>query len=201
MQAASMTSDRAGWRDSEDLRYASPTPALEAEPGSLSERVGKRLAGHHPVIVFLGGIVLSYVVLALVTLGVGVVFTETVLKVGGLDEADSRAVEWLAERRSSTLNDLSFFGSEMSGGIVLPIIVVLLGIGFAIRRHWRAAAFALFSVAVESATYRTTVLFVDRERPDVPRLDDLPLMRASPRGMSPRPLPSTVDLRFSSPLV
>ncbi len=177
-----MTSGLAGRRDSDDFRQASPAPALEAERGSLSARLGERLSGIHPLFVFLGGIVLSYVVLTLATLGVGVVFTETVLSVGGVEEADSDAIEWLADQRTPTHNDLSFFGSEISGGIVLPILVCLLAIAFAIRRHWRAAAFALFCVALESATYRTTVLFVDRERPDVPRLDDLPPDASFPSG-------------------
>ena len=134
------------------------------------------------MVVFLGGIILSYLTLAAATLVVGLVFIETILPLGGLEEADASAVEWLVDERTPTLNDVSFFGSEISGGIVLPILVVVIAIGFAIRRHWRAAVFALFCVALESATYRTTVMFVDRERPDVPRLDDLPPDASFPSG-------------------
>ena len=123
-----------------------------------------------------------YLTLAATTLLVGLFFIETILPLGGLAEADAETVEWLVDERTQTLNDVSFFGSEISGGIVLPILVVLLAIGFAIRRHWRAAVFALFCVALESATYRTTVFFVDRERPDVPRLDDLPPDASFPSG-------------------
>ncbi len=182
MEAAGIGSDVSYARATHDSRNGSPFPALEAEQGSLSARIGERLAGIHPVLVFLGGIVLSYLALTAATLGVGLVFTETVLPLGGLEEADAETVEWLVEQRTPTLNDVSFFGSEISGGIVLPILVVLLAIGFAIRRHWRAAVFALFCVALESATYRTTVFFVDRERPDVPRLDDLPPDASFPSG-------------------
>ncbi len=183
MEAAGVTSDGTpAARVPSRSRAASPTPALEAKPGSISERVGERLSGVHPVVVFLGGIVLGYALLTLCTLAVGVVFTETVLSIGGVADADSDAVDWLVEQRTPTLDDVTFFGSEISGGLVLPIIVALLGIGFAFRRHWRAAAFAMFCVALESATYRTTVLFVDRERPDVPRLDDLPPDASFPSG-------------------
>ena len=177
-----MTSDVSPVHAAHDSRSDSPFPALEAGKGSLSARVGERLSGVHPVLVFLGGIALSYLVLATATLGVGLVFTETILPLGGLEEADRGTVEWLVDQRTPTLNDASFFGSEISGGIVLPILVVLLAIGFAIRRRWRAAVFALFCVALESATYRTTVFFVDRERPDVPRLDDLPPDASFPSG-------------------
>ncbi len=167
---------------SHDSRQDSPVPALDAEAGSLAARAGERLSGVHPVLVFLGGILLSYLVLVTATLAVGLFFTDTVLALGGIEEADGGTIEWLVEQRTPTLNDVSFYGSEISGGIVLPILVVLLAIGFAIRRHWRAAAFALFCVAVESATYRTTVFFVDRERPDVPRLDQLPPDASFPSG-------------------
>jgi membrane-associated phospholipid phosphatase len=163
-------------------RHGSPAPALDSEAGSLSERVGERLVGVHPVVVFLGGMLLCYVVLASITVAIGVIFTEKILPLGGLAEADSAPAEWLAERRTATRNDLSFIGSEISGGIVLPILVGLLAIGFALRRHWLLAAFVIFGVALESATYRTTVQFVDRERPDVPRLEGLPPDASFPSG-------------------
>ena len=182
MEAAGISSDVSSAHAAHHSRNDSPFPALEAEKGSVSARVGDRLSSVHPVLVFLGGIVLCYLALAAVTLAVGLVFTETILSLGGLEEADSGTIEWLVDQRTPTLNDVSFFGSEIAGGIVLPILVVLLAIGFAIRRHWRAAVFALFCVALESATYRTTVFFVDRERPDVPRLDDLPPDASFPSG-------------------
>ncbi len=177
-----MSSDLHPARATHESRSDEPFPALEAEKDSLSARVGQRLSGIHPVVVFLGGIILSYLTLAAATLVVGLVFIETILPLGGLEEADASAVEWLVDERTPTLNDVSFFGSEISGGIVLPILVVVIAIGFAIRRHWRAAVFALFCVALESATYRTTVMFVDRQRPDVPRLDDLPPDASFPSG-------------------
>jgi len=182
MEAAGLTSDLSSARATHGPPTDSPFPALDADAGSLSARVGERLSSVHPVVVFLVGTLLCYLALAAVTLGVGLLFTETILPLGGLEEADASAVDWLVEQRTSTLNDLTFFGSEISGGIVLPILVVLVGIGFAVRRHWRAAVFALFCVALESATYRTTVVFVDRERPDVPRLDDLPPDASFPSG-------------------
>ena len=182
MEAAGIGSDVSRAQAAHDSRDDALFPALEPERESLSARVGERVSGVHPVLVFLGGIVISYLVLALVTLGIGLFFTETILPLGGLEEADAETVDWLVEQRTPTLNDVSFFGSEISGGIVLPILVVLLAIGFAIRRHWLAAVFALFCVALESATYRTTVYFVDRERPDVPRLDDLPPDASFPSG-------------------
>ena len=73
-----------------------PLRPLSTRSGAASERVGERLAGVHPVVVFLGGMLLCYAVLASITVAVGVIFTETILPLGGLDEADSAPAEWLA---------------------------------------------------------------------------------------------------------
>ena len=49
-------------------------------------------------------------------------------------------------------------------------------------RRWLLAAFILFVVAVESATYRVTSWIVERERPDVERLEGLPVDASYPSG-------------------
>jgi membrane-associated phospholipid phosphatase len=49
-------------------------------------------------------------------------------------------------------------------------------------RRWRLAAFAVFSLAVESATYRATTLVVHSHRPTVARLEHLPVDATYPSG-------------------
>ena len=98
----------------------------------------------------------------------GLLFTE-VLSTPGIDGADKDVVQWLVQYRTPDRTDLSFYGSEISGGIVIPIVVALVVLGFVVFRHWRAAAFLVAAIVLESATYRATVYFVDRERPDVPQ--------------------------------
>ena len=44
-----------------------------------------------------------------------------------------------------------------------------------VLRKWRVAAFILTAIAVEAATYRVATLAIDRQRPHVRRLDDLPV--------------------------
>ena len=69
-----------------------------------------------------------------------------------------------------------------SGGVVLPIVVG--------RRRWRSRVSALAaslrssssSLAVESASYRTTTLVVHRHRPEVHRLENLPVNASYPSG-------------------
>jgi hypothetical protein len=54
-----------------------------------------------------------------------------------------------------------------SGGGVLPIVVGATALAFAVMRHWRMAAFVVFVLAVESASYRITTLVVHRQRPQL----------------------------------
>ena len=49
-------------------------------------------------------------------------------------------------------------------------------------RKWRIAAFAVFALAVESAAYRATTLVVHSHRPNVPRLEGLPVNASYPSG-------------------
>jgi membrane-associated phospholipid phosphatase len=44
-----------------------------------------------------------------------------------------------------------------------------------VLRKWRVAAFILTAIAVEAATYRVATLVIERQRPHVGRLDDLPV--------------------------
>ena len=73
-------------------------------------------------------------------------------------------------------------GSTLAGGIVIPILVGVLLVLFLCFRHWRLAAFTLFVICIESGTYRATSLVVHRDRPDVHRLESLPVNESYPSG-------------------
>ena len=66
--------------------------------------------------------------------------------------------------------------------MVLPLLVGSLALFFAIRRRWQLAAYVVFALAVESALYRVTTLVIHRHRPDVVRLDHLPVNASYPSG-------------------
>jgi membrane-associated phospholipid phosphatase len=159
-----------------------PIPALAADRQSAASALGRWLPAWHPAAIFLTGVALCYVLLATATTLVGLAFTAWVLPLGGLESADSRPVEWMAERRTPLLDALSYAGSEISGGFVIPGIVGAVAIISAFQRRWLLAGFVLAAIILESATYRTTVFFVDRQRPDVERLEGLPADASFPSG-------------------
>ncbi len=72
----------------------------------------------------------------------------------------------------------------MGGGVVLPIVAGVVALACVLFRKWRIAAFAVFSLAVESATYRITTLVVHSHRPRVVRLESLPVNASYPSGHS-----------------
>ena len=129
-----------------------PTPALEAAPNGLAMRIGDRFEHWHPVAAFIAGVVVCYLALASASILLGLFLANVILPLGGIEEADARVPEWLAERRTETRNDASFFGSEVSGGIFLPLLVGVIAIAFAVRKHWRHAIFLISALALESAT-------------------------------------------------
>ena len=70
----------------------------------------------------------------------------------------------------------------MAGGVVLPIIVGVCGVLAALFKQWRLGAFLIFALAVESGAYRATTLVVHRHRPEVHRLESLPVNASYPSG-------------------
>lgn len=160
-----------------------PFPLLIARPGSAPDRFARRLGGRHPVAIFLAALLGGFLLLAAVAIGLGLLLTQVVLQAGlGIGADDASFVRTLAEGRSPAETDASAIGSTIGGAPLLPILVGLIAIVCAIKRWWRVAAFAVFVLVVESATYRVTTLVVHRDRPDVKRLDNLPVDDSFPSG-------------------
>jgi undecaprenyl-diphosphatase len=128
------------------------------------------------------GIVIAFVTIASLSILAGLVVTELLLHVHGVAGDDESLVRFLAGHRSGGLTDASLIGSIMAGGVVLPIIVTVAAATALAAKHWRLAGFLLFALAVESASYRATTLVIHRHRPEVHRLENLPVDASYPSG-------------------
>jgi undecaprenyl-diphosphatase len=140
------------------------------------------MEGRHPAAVFFAAALAGFVVLAGLAILLGLLVTDVLVHTGGIGRADESAVESIVRERTGLLTDVSSVGSMVGGAPVLPILVGLIGIVCAIRRQWRIAAFAVFVLVVESATYRVASMIVPRDRPHVQRLEDLPADASYPSG-------------------
>jgi undecaprenyl-diphosphatase len=150
----------------------------------MAERFAGALGFRHPALVFvlalLGGfLLLAAVSILLALLVVHVLVSGSGLGLGGTDESVN---ETLAQHRTGTLTTISEIGSQVGGAPVLPILVGVIGLACAVARRWLIAAFAVFVLLAESATYRVTSLTVPRDRPAVHRLEGLSVHASYPSG-------------------
>ena len=157
-------------------------PVLEPSQGSLAERFANRVGPENPIRVFLVALFSGYALLVGLMILLGLALIELILPIGGLEAADEELNGWLADNRTPTQEDVSWVGSTLAGGLVIPVVIGLCLLAFLVTRHWLLAAFVLFVVALESGSYRATTLVIHRDRPDVERLESLPVDASYPSG-------------------
>jgi membrane-associated phospholipid phosphatase len=157
-------------------------PILEPRPGGIPERFADRLGDRHPALVFLAALLVGWVVLAAGSVLLALLIVHVLIPGLGLASADEWLPEWFAEHRTSGLTTISEIGTEAGGSPVLPILVAIVAVVCAFKRRWLIAAFAVFVLTAESATYKVTSLIVPRDRPSVHRLEDLPVNASYPSG-------------------
>jgi undecaprenyl-diphosphatase len=161
---------------------SSVVPLFEPRPGGPAERFSAAVGDRHPVVAFFLALISGYLLLAAASIALGLLVTEVVLSFDGVASLDERFPHWLATERTDGLTDASWVGSELAGGYAIPFVIGLVGLVMVLQRKWRIAAYVLFAVAVEAGTYRATTFFVDRRRPEVERLESLPVEASYPSG-------------------
>jgi membrane-associated phospholipid phosphatase len=157
-------------------------PTLDEEPRGVGRRLRSLPLAGHPFWAYVCFVLVAFALIAALSIAAGLLVTQLVLRIHGVAADDEGFVRFLARHRSGGLTDASLVGSIMAGGVVLPIIAGLAALTAAVARHWRLAGFLLFALAVESASYRTTTLFIHRHRPEVHRLENLPVNASYPSG-------------------
>jgi len=149
-------------------------PVLQSRPGGPAERLARTLDRLHPAAVFVVVMLAGLAVIAAISIGLGLFVTRVLEHISSIGTADEHVNTWLAAHRTPGRTHASLIGSIVAGGVVALVSVVL--------KKWRIAAFAVFALAVESATYRATTLVVHSHRPRVLRLEHLPVNASYPSG-------------------
>ena len=157
-------------------------PVLRARAGGPAERFAAWIGVRHPAAVFFAALLAGFVALAAVSALLGLLVTDVLVRVDDIGRTDASTIETIAAERTPWLTDVSEVGSAAGGAPVLPVLVGLIALVCAVLRKWRIAAFAVFVLVVESATYRVTTLLAPRDRPGVERLEDLPADASYPSG-------------------
>lgn len=157
-------------------------PVLRSRRGDRAERFVRALGTPHPVTTFIVAMLAGLVVIAGLSIGLGFFVTRVLEHISTIGTHDENVITWLVSHRTSTRTDASLIGSIVAGGVVLPIVAGVTALICVLFKHWRIAAFAVFALAVESATYRATTLVVHSHRPRVVRLEHLPVNASYPSG-------------------
>lgn len=157
-------------------------PALRARPDGPTERLAARAPDWRPAAIYFLGLVLCWALLASATILVGLAFTHWIVPIDRFEAADERLVAWFAGHRSPFWNDATSLGSNIAGGYAIPALVAAVVLVAAVKKRWLVAGFVFSTIVVESASYRATVFFVHRDRPNVHRLETLPVDASFPSG-------------------
>ena len=130
----------------------------------------------------IGAVLLAFVLVEALILGLGMLITR-VLDDTGLHTAEGEAEQAIQDLREPTLNGITAVGSW--AGATVPIIV-LGAIGclvlWRLARGWRFAVFLAVAVVGETALFLIASVIIDRERPDIPQLDEAPPTSSFPSG-------------------
>ncbi len=162
-------------------RDATDTPLLEARPGSLADRLGERWRNHSPITATSVVAITGLIVMAVVMVGLGLLLVHVLLN-GGLGRWDVSVNEWFVTQRTTTLNAVTRWGSDLGATTTIVGIALVSVVALGIARRWDAVRFLLISLVIEVSAFLISTVFVNRARPDVPRLDVSPPTSSYPSG-------------------
>jgi membrane-associated phospholipid phosphatase len=143
------------------------------------EAAGTRKRG---LLRLIGAVVIAFVLVEALLLGLGMLVTR-VLDDTGLHSAEADAEQAILDARDPTWDGVTTVGSW--AGATVPVIVMAAIGCLVLFRLGRGARFAIFlalAVAGETALFLIATLVINRERPDIPQLDDAPPTSSFPSG-------------------
>ncbi|MEU1472796.1 diacylglycerol kinase family protein [Streptomyces sp. NPDC005761] len=135
------------------------SPALTSGRGAAAVRIGALTICQAALMVGLG---------LLITGPAGGIYPLTI---------EDRVNEGFEQMRSAALSDVSLFASEAGNTATVVIITALTCLGLILiprLPRWREAVFLAVSVSLQALVFLVITVSVDRDRPDVERLDPSP---------------------------
>jgi undecaprenyl-diphosphatase len=152
---------------------------LDPEPDGPADRTATRL-DWHPLLDSGAVLVSGYVVISLIMLALGLVLVHGPL--GGVRAWDHDVTAWLADHRTSGLNDVTEWATYIANTEGVVAVALVVSILLLVRRHWREVVVLMGGLVVEVTVFLTVNYIVDRPRPDVVRLNATPSTHSFPSG-------------------
>jgi membrane-associated phospholipid phosphatase len=163
-------------------RRASRRTVVEPRESGPVAAFGRRWGDRSAAGAYAVAALTGWAVLALVIAAVGLLVTDVLLRSGAIADADEWLPGRLAEDRRPWLTDASSVASRIADVPVIPGLVIATLVVAALARRFRIGICLATAIVVEVTLYRLTAWAAPRERPDVPRLDDLPAHESFPSG-------------------
>jgi len=135
----------------------------------------------HPVLVTAVVGFLGWLVLAALAVGLGALVTHFVVG-HSLGHGDLDVARWFAERRTDTWNTVSKIGSYVAETVTVLIVLAVALVVLAFKRAWPQFGLLVIAMAAEGGVYAIVTYFISRNRPAVPRLEDLIVADSFPSG-------------------
>jgi undecaprenyl-diphosphatase len=135
----------------------------------------------HPVLATGLTAVGAWVVLVALALLLGAVVTNLVVG-HPLGRGDLDVARWFTARRTDAWNTASLVGSWFAETVTVLVVLVVALTVLGVRRCWAQAGLLVVAMSAEGATYLFATYLVSRNRPAVPRLEDLIVADSFPSG-------------------
>jgi undecaprenyl-diphosphatase len=126
------------------------------------------------VVAFVFVALVGFALVAAATVLAGWLLITYALPADGMGRRDEHVNVWLAAHRTGLRTEASLWLSRVGDIDAIPAAVGLTALIAAVRRRWGVAAFVAAAAGLEALVYRVVVLGIHRDRPEVPRMDDLP---------------------------
>ncbi len=158
-------------------RSREPSDVFAPAPGGTAEHTGQRWSNHHPGVAALVVLAYSYVLLALATIGIGLLVVHT-----SLGRRELSINRWFVDARTASWNHMSAIGSSIANTPTVLIVAAVAVVALLLTKRWPAALFLAGGLLLEVTVFVTAAFLVDRSRPDVVRLDQAPPTSSYPSG-------------------
>src|SRR5437868_2795033 len=127
-------------------------------------------------------IVLPLLALTVVLVALGLLITKLLGDTWPFTVEDDLNRTFAAHRTSGWNDVTSVFSTLASTGVIIVTTVLAMVVGWLATRNWRVPAFLAASVCAQALVFFLVQLFVERDRPDVPKLEQVAPTSSFPSG-------------------
>jgi undecaprenyl-diphosphatase len=155
-------------------------PALVPAPAGPAERVAERHPSH-PFLLAVGMWLTALAAFTLVLTAAGLVLVHwlTPGSLGGWEQSTER---WFYVERRPILNHLASAGTFVGSTATIIGAAAVVGLVFLLRKRFTDFGLVVLALPLEASVFGITQFFVERDRPSIPKLEQVAPTSSFPSG-------------------